>query len=175
MKDKVPFYEIVNMFFVGSVFSLLVVLLYFDSLPLELLRENLTLFSDWTFLISAVLLIAMYEVGFIINKAGSVIVTPILSKMKIWPRDEYHIDVSEISMKNAKFQSMITELVLVRSHIMMFLVLTAVAFRNNKDIYAVTFIVLTVVFVLAGRKHNARINTIRKDYQDRKDNEHQGD
>lgn len=173
MKDKVPFYEIVNMFFVGSVFTLLTLLLCFNSLPWDLVKDHLSLFSDWTFLISAVLLIAMYEIGFILNKAGSIIITPILSKTKIWPREEYHIDVSKIAKGNPKFQSMITELVLMRSHIMMFLVLAAIAFYNGKIIYAVTFIVLVVVFVLAGRMHNARINIIRKDYQ--KENEPQGD
>ena len=76
MKDKVPFYEIVNMFFVGSVFTLLTLLLCFNSLPWDLVKDHLSLFSDWTFLISAVLLIAMYEIGFILNKAGSIIITP---------------------------------------------------------------------------------------------------
>ena len=41
------------------------------------IKENADLLSDWSILISAVLLIAMYELGFIINKMGSVIIEPI--------------------------------------------------------------------------------------------------
>lgn len=170
MKDKVPFYELVNMFFVGSVFTILALFLCFDSLPLDFVKDNSPVLADWRFLISAVAFIAMYEVGFIINKIGSIIVAPLLSKTKIWPHEEYHVDVSEIAMKNARFQSMITELTLMRSHIVMFSALAIMSLCTGKGIYALPLVACIVIFVLAGRKHNARINTIRKDYQGRNDN-----
>lgn len=170
MKDKVPFYELVNMFFVGSVFTILALFLCFDSLPLDFVKDNSPVLADWRFLISAVAFIAMYEVGFIINKIGSIIVAPLLSKTKIWPREEYHVDVSEIAMKNARFQSMITELTLLRSHIVMFFVLTVISLCKGKVVYTVPFVICIAIFILAGRKHNARINIIRKDYQAQSNN-----
>ena len=124
MKDKVPFYNIVNMFFVGAVFSLCLAILFCDYIPFEWIKENAKLLSDWNIFISAILLIAMYELGFIINRMGSVIIEPVYrggkrKKFKIWPKDDYGIDVSEIEQINPRFQSMVTELILMRSHIMM--------------------------------------------------------
>ena len=114
MKDKIPFYNIVNMFFVGAVFSLCLILLLHSYIPFDWIKENAELLSDWSVLISAILLIAMYELGFIINRMGSIIIVPLysykkLKKFRIWPKENYGIDVSEIAQVNPRFQSMITE------------------------------------------------------------------
>ena len=137
-KDKIPFYNIMNMFFVGSVFSLVMVLLLHEYIPFEWIKENADLLSDWSVLISAVLLIAMYELGFIINRMGSVLIAPLYENkiLKIWPKDEYRIDVSEISEVNPKFQALITDLVLMRSHIMMSFILLIVAVIMKAWIWA---------------------------------------
>ena len=59
MKDKIPFYNIVNMFFVGAVFSLCLAILLRAYIPFEWIKENAELLSDWSILISVILLIAM--------------------------------------------------------------------------------------------------------------------
>lgn len=169
MKDKIPFYNIVNMFFVGSIFSLCLTILLREYIPLNWIKENAELLSDWSILISVVLLIAMYEVGFIINKMGSVIIEPIYrgekrKKFKIWPKDDYGIDVSEIEQINPRFQSMVTELILMRSHIMMCLILLVVTISRCEWIWSVVLVLLIVLFTLGGRKHNEKINIIRKGY-----------
>ena len=35
MKDKIPFYNIVNMFFVGAVFSIMVILMFVEKINIE--------------------------------------------------------------------------------------------------------------------------------------------
>ena len=169
MKDKIPFYNIANMFFVGAVFSLCLVILLRSNIPIEWIKENAELLSDWSILISAILLIAMYELGFIINRMGSVIIDPIyrstkLKRFKIWPKDDYGIDVSEIEQVNPRFQSMVTELILMRSHIMMCLILLIIAIVRCEWIWSVSLVALIVLFTFGGRKHNEKINIIRRDY-----------
>lgn len=178
MKDKIPFYNIVNMFFVGAVFSLCLILLLHSYIPFNWIKENAELLSDWSVLISAILLIAMYELGFIINRMGSIIIVPLYShkkfkKFRIWPKEHYGIDVSEIAQVNPRFQSMIIELNLMRSHIMMCAILLVIALIIGKWIWSASFAVLIVVFTLGGRQHNDKINIIRKEYSDRKIKEKQ--
>ena len=104
----------------------------------------------------------MYEIGFILNRASSVIVEPILAKFKIWPKYQYDKDVSEISESNSKFQSMITELVLMRTHILLYLLIAVISLFSPYKWFALVCIVLIVLFIFAGQKHNSKINKIRK-------------
>ena len=168
MKDKIPFYNIVNMFFVGAVFSLCLAILLRAYIPFEWIKENAELLSDWSILISVILLIAMYEIGFIINRMGSIIVAPIYEKLKLWPKEEYGIDVSELAQSNPRFQSMITEMNLMRSHIMMSFLLVVISLILGEWIWSGSFVVLIIVFTFGGKKHNAKINTIRKQASERK-------
>ena len=173
MKDKIPFYNIVNMFFVGAVFSLFLVILLWGYIPFDWIQENAELLSDWNILISAILLIAMYELGFIVNRMGSIIVAPFYQKIKLWPKDKYSIDVSELAQSNPRFQSMITEINLMRSHIMMFFLLLIVSVFMGKLIWGGIFLLLIAVFTFGGKKHNTKINIIRKQAAERKEKEKQ--
>lgn len=162
MKDKIPFYNIVNMFFVGSVFTLLVAVLFHNQLGfVDLSSPIFTFVKDWNVIISAVLLIAMYEIGFILNRASSIIIEPILTKAKIWPKYQYDKDVSEISKDNPKFEAMITDLVLMRSHILLYLILGVLSFFTPYTWFSFVCLVFIVIFIFAGKKHNKKINKIR--------------
>lgn len=163
MKDKIPFYNIVNMFFVGSVFTFIVVALFHGQFKVADLSTPIFGFlENWSVVISAIFLIVMYEVGFILNRASSVIVEPIFTKLKIWPKYKYDKDVSEISEKNSKFQSMITELVLMRTHILLYLIVAILSLFSPYKWFSLICVSFIAVFIFAGRKHNAKINKIRK-------------
>lgn len=170
MNNKIPFYNVVNMFFVGAVFSLFLAIMFYNYIPFEWIKANSELLSDWSVLISAILLIAMYELGFIINRMGSIIVAPAYKKIRIWPAEHYGIDVSELAQSNSRFQSMITELSLMRSHIMMFFLLLVFSLIRGKWIWCVCFVALIFVFTFGGRKHNEKINISRKQFSERKEN-----
>lgn len=162
MKEKIPFYNIANMFFVGSVFTFLVVALFhnqFEAIDLSL--PIFTFAKDWSVIISAILLIAMYEIGFILNRASSAIIEPILTQTKMWPKYKYDKDVSEISKDNLKFQSMITDLVLMRSHILMYVIVGVISLFSSYKWFSIVCFFFIVIFILAGRKHSLKINTIR--------------
>ena len=163
MKDKIPFYNIVNMFFVGSVFTFIIAVLFHDHFKSIDLSSPIFIFSkDWSVVISTALLIAMYEIGFILNRASSVIIEPILVKTGIWPRYRYDKDVSEISKNNSKFQSMITELVLMRTHILLYFIVAILSLFSSYKWFSLICGLLILLFILAGQKHNSKINKIRK-------------
>ena len=77
MNEKIPFYNIVNMFFVGCVFIIFLTPFFIDAIDLDIVKEYSTILSDWTTIISVVAIIAMFEIGFIINRLGSIIVEPL--------------------------------------------------------------------------------------------------
>ena len=56
---------------------------------------------------------------------------------------------------------------------MMCAILLVIALIIGKWIWSASFAVLIVVFTLGGRKHNDKINIIRKEYSDRKIKEKQ--
>ena len=79
MKEKVPFYEFANMFFTGASFSVLLVLLFYDYPGFfKKFIEIISPLKDWTVVVSAALLVAMYEIGFILNKTSSVLLGRLL-------------------------------------------------------------------------------------------------
>lgn len=167
MKDKTPFYNVANMFFVGSIFSILTVITFGDKIVIE--PKYLETAKERSVLTSAILIITMYEFGFIINRISSLIMEPILINTKIWPKDDYDIDVSEISEKNSKFQAMITEMNLMRSHILLYTCFSVISIFLGKWLSALTFILLVAIFVFGGKKHNTKINIIKEAYAKNKD------
>lgn len=167
MKEKIPFYNVANMFFVGCVFCLYTLILVYDRIPLDVLKNIGEILTNWTVVVSVFFLVSMFEIGFIINRLGSIIVEPLLVILRVWPREKYDVCVSQISQENAKFQSMITELNIMRSHIMICLLMFATAICLCRCYFALFMFGLILVFCIGGRKHNAKINIIKKAYAGR--------
>ena len=148
MKDKIPFYNIVNMFFVGATFLLANALLFHNYILLLKTDNQLyAVLKEWSVVTSAAIIIAIYELGFVLNRVSSVLIAPILEKTKIWPKEEYDIDVSELTKAHPKAQSMITDLVLMRTHILMYFILAIEALFSIHKIVSLVSILLIVLFV----------------------------
>lgn len=168
MKDKIPFYNIANMFFVGAVFAIANVLLFHECLlDMDLSSQFYMTLKDWSIVATAAIIVVVFEIGFILNRASSVLIAPILEKTKIWPKEKYNLDVSELSNKHPKFQSMITDLVLMRTHILMYLILAIESLFSLYKLASLVCLSIILVIVFSGRKHNARINIMRKSYAEK--------
>ena len=165
MKDKIPFYNIANMFFVGAVFAIANVLLFHECLlDMDLSSQLYMTLKDWSIVATAAIIVVVFEIGFILNRASSVLIAPILEKTKIWPKEKYNLDVSELSNKHPKFQFMITDLVLIRTHILMYLILAIESLFSPYKLASLVCLSIILVIVFSGRKHNARINIMRKSF-----------
>lgn len=168
MKDKIPFYNIANMFFVGAVFAIANVLLFHECLlDMDLSSQLYMTLKDWSIVATAAIIVVVFEIGFILNRASSVLIAPILEKTKIWPKEKYNLDVSELSNKHPKFQSMITDLVLIRTHILMYLILAIESLFSPYKLASLVCLSIILVIVFSGRKHNARINIMRKSFAEK--------
>lgn len=150
MKDKIPFYNIANMFFVGAVFAIANVLLFHECLlDMDLSSQLYMTLKDWSIVATAAIIVVVFEIGFILNRASSVLIAPILEKTKIWPKEKYNLDVSELSNKHPKFQFMITDLVLIRTHILMYLILAIESLFSPYKLASLVClsIILVIVFL----------------------------
>lgn len=165
MKEKIPFYDIANMFFTGAVFSTISSLLVYDKIQLSGNLQNLLSFcKDWSVIVGTAVLIIMFEIGLILNKAGSVLLGKLFEKT-LWPKTAYSIKVSELEKENEKFKSLNTELHVVRTHILMYFLLAILALIMKKWIPFVIFIVFVVMFIFAGKRTNKFMNKIKEDYE----------
>lgn len=165
MKDKIPFYNVANMFFVGAVFSVFNILLFHKCiLGIDLNSSVYVVLKDWSLVVTAAIIVIMFEIGFILNRASSILIAPVLERTKIWPKEKYDFDVLKLSRKDPKFQSIITELVLIRTHILLYLVLTVESLFSSYKLLSLACLALIIILLFSGRKHNARINTLRQSF-----------
>lgn len=174
MKEKIPFYHIANMFFVGSVFSFVTAVLFFDKLiAIDISTPIFSFLKDWNIVVSTILLILVYEIGFIINRLSSITIAPLFAKTKIWPKSKYDIDLTEICERYPKVQSMVSDFVLMRSHVLLYLIFAILSLFSRYKLLWIVFMCLSIIFIFAGKKHNDKINKIRESYEDLKKEEQQ--
>ena len=175
MKEKVPFYEFANMFFSGASFSVLLVFLFYDYPGFfKKFIEIISPLKDWTVVVSAALLVAMYEIGFILNKTSSVLLGRLLEHSKIWPREKYGISVSQLEEKVPKFRSLNIELHVTRTHIVMYLILFGVSMFLRKWFVGIVFLAIAILLLFAGKITNSFMNKIKSDYNSTEDNKSDG-
>ena len=86
MDNKIPFYNIVNMFLIGLIFVGCCIFIYFDTFVKVL---NSYAIPEINFITEAIITISflaiIYEIGYIINRIGSIVTEPILIKLKAFP------------------------------------------------------------------------------------------
>ena len=156
------------MFFVGAVFVIANVLLFHGCLlNMDPSSQLYITLKDWSVVATAAIIVVVFEIGFILNRASSVLIAPILEKTKIWPKEKYDLDISELSNKHPKFQSMITDLVLIRTHVLVYLILAIESLFSPYKLASLVCLSIILILVFSGRKHNARINIMRKSYAEK--------
>ena len=153
------------MFFVGAVFVIANVLFFHGCLlNMDPSGQLYITLKDWSVVATAAIIVVVFEIGFILNRASSVLIAPVLEKTKIWPKEKYDLDISELSNKHPKFQSMITDLVLIRTHVLVYLILAIESLFSPYKLASLVCLSIILILVFSGRKHNARINIMRKSY-----------
>lgn len=69
MKDKIPFYEIVNMFFTGAAFSIVLICLLYNNINISDKSKAIIEYCEkWSIVVGAGVLVLMYEVGFFVEQ-----------------------------------------------------------------------------------------------------------
>ena len=158
MDVKIPLYNILNMFLTGFVFLAGIIILY----PVTLI-EVVTgeVFIKLSTVPEIVLLLCLsYEIGLILNRAGSVIIEPVLIKTKFLRFSENYSLYAEASKKTPMLNTISREYALSRTSIVEFLVLAIWSTCIGKWLLSVCYLAVAIVFLFSCKKHSAKIATV---------------
>lgn len=158
MEIKVPFYNVVNMFLTGLVFAG-GLLLIFPELVIKLFST--AAFQGLGFAPELVITVCAfataYEIGLIINRAGSVIIEPSLKWLKMIPFNDDYVLFNDAKKKYQIMNTLSREYALSRTGIVLFLVLLVLALTASKWKISIACAAIVIVYYLSCRKHSQKI------------------
>ena len=161
MDVKIPLYNILNMFLTGFVFLAGIITLYPVTLIEVVTGEVFIKLSTVPEIVLLLCLIASsYEIGLILNRAGSVIIEPVLIKTKFLRFSENYSLYAEASKKTPMLNIISREYALSRTSIVEFLVLAIWSTCIGKWLLSVCYLAVAIVFLFSCKKHSTKIATI---------------
>lgn len=162
MDVKIPLYNILNMFLTGFVFLAGIITLYPVTLIEVVTGEVFIKLSTVPeiVLLFLCLIVSSYEIGLILNRAGSVIIEPVLIKTKFLRFSENYSLYAEASKKTPMLNTISREYALSRTSIVEFLVLAIWSTCIGKWLLSVCYLAVAIVFLFSCEKHSAKIATV---------------
>ncbi|MEG2453201.1 MAG: hypothetical protein RSA77_10000 [Clostridium sp.] len=158
MEIKVPFYNILNMFLTGLVFIGGCVIIYPDCTLMIFNNEIVKSLGTGPEVVITVCVFAVaYEMGLVINRAGSVIMEPLLKWAKLIPFNDNYLLFNEKKKQYPIMSTLSREYALSRTGIMLFLTLFVLSIIASRQLLAIACIVIALVYYFSCRKHAAKI------------------
>ena len=158
MDNKIPFYNIVNMFLIGLIFVGCCIFIYFDTFVKVL---NSYAIPEINFITEAIITISflaiIYEIGYIINRIGSIVTEPILIKLKAIPFDDDYKKYNDCKKQYPILNVLSREYALARTSLTLFLILDVFALLHKQWILALVFLLIALLFGFSCRKHAKKI------------------
>ena len=158
MEIKIPFYNILNMFLTGLVFfGGCAVVFPMDTLNL-LKNEIITSIGTGPEIVFTVCAFAAaYEIGLIINRIGSVIIEPVLKKVKLIPFDNDYVKYNKKKKEYPIMDILSREFALSRTGIALFVILSVLAVCAHAWIWSIVFALVGIVYFFSCKKHAQKI------------------
>ena len=149
MKEKLSLYEYLNFVLIGLIFTgCCVLVLKDDEWVKTIFKEIKSLSLGIEVVITSILFGLIYEIGFIINRIGSIVIEPIFKKFKIFNERKKQYPIMEVLSR---------EFALARTQISMFFILLVVSLLKQQFILSGVFFLLVLLFTLSMRKHSKKI------------------
>jgi hypothetical protein len=151
IKTEIPFYSVLNVFFVGVI----TVILFYGLWPNEM-KHTLGVISG-----SAHGYVGIYAVqclaGLIVNRVGSVVVEPLARQMKLLKWTEYGVYCEK--SKNDEILSILSrEYALSRSFTTLFLLISIAMLLTCNLVFFVVTLLVTLLFGCSMRKFSHKIS-----------------
>lgn len=161
MGEKIPFYNLLNMFLTGLVFTGCNIFIFIDKIILFVNSNAIDVKKvGFETIITICFFAVIYEIGLIINRIGSVIIEPALKKTKLIPFNDDYKKFNELRKENPILEVLSREYALARSSATLFLILSIIGITQNKWIPVVVFIATTILFIFSARKHCIKITKL---------------
>jgi len=158
MEIKIPLYNILNMFLTGLVF-IGGILIIFPEYALTVLNNEVikSLGTGPEIVITVSVFATAYEIGLIINRAGSVFVEKPLKLLKLIPFNDNYTLFNNRKKQYPIMSVLSREYALSRTGITLFFILFVLAFVAHKWPIVIACAAITFIYYLSCRKHSAKI------------------
>lgn len=161
MENKIPFYNIVNMLLTGFVFFGCCIFIYY-SIIINLLTTNVI--PEISIVTESIITIGIfsitYEIGYIINRIGSIIIEPILIKTKTISFNNNYKKFNDCSKEYPILGTLSREYALSRTSLTLFVITAILALLQKQWVLALVFLLITLLFSFSCRKHAKKILAI---------------
>lgn len=158
MKEKISLYEYLNFVLIGLIFTGCYVFICKDTELIKTIFEKIEALSlGIEVVITFILFGFIYEIGFIINRIGSIVIEPVFKNLKLI---EFKNDYKLFNERKKDYPIMgelSREFALARSQISMFIILLVISLLKKQFILAVIFFLLTILFTISMRKQSKKI------------------
>ena len=158
MEVKIPFYNLVNMFFAGLVFMGGCAVIY-PNYVVSILTSGVisSIGAEPEIVITVCAFAVAYEVGLIINRIGSVLVEPALKKIKAIPFNDDYVKFNEKKKEYPILNTLSREFAVSRTGIALFVILMILALCDMNKAFSGIFAVTVLIYFLSCRKHAKKI------------------
>lgn len=158
MEIKLPIYDLLNRFLIGLVFIGCVFFINISCFSQYINKDYFETLSIVPEIIITICIFAIsYEVGFIINRIGSVVLEPLLKKIHVVPFNNDYKLFNKAKEKYPIMDILSREYALSRTSIILFFSLAIIALFGENKILSIIFVMITIVFGLSCRKFAKRI------------------
>jgi hypothetical protein len=156
MDIKIPFYNIVNMFLIGLVFTGFCIILFFKDIHQFISTVDIDGLGFQT-LITISIFAVIYEVGLIINRIGSVLIESIFIKSKLIPFNTDYKKFNETKEQYPIMGTLSREYASSRSSFTMFFILIFISFIQQNWLLFIFSAIAAFLFFFSVRKHATKI------------------
>lgn len=158
MEIKLPLYDLLNRFLIGLVFIGCVFAINISCFKPYISKDYFETLSVGPEIIITICIFAIsYEVGFIINRIGSIALEPFLKKTHLISFNNDYKLFNKAKVKYPIMETLSREYALSRTSTTLFLLLTIIALVGEKKILSVIFVLFAIIFCLSCRKFAKKI------------------
>lgn len=165
MEAKIPFYNLLNMFLTGFIFTGCCIVLFNNQILTFIESDFFKSIKEINFGLETIITISfcavIYEIGLIINRIGSLLEN-ILKCIKAIPFDNDYKKFNERKQQFSIMSILSREFALSRTSMTLFLLLTIISSIQGKWIFSIFLLGLTVVFYFSTWKHAKKIVELMK-------------
>jgi len=167
METKIPFYNLLNMLLSGLIFTGCSIILFNEHITLliesDFFQSTKSINTGFETIITVSFFAVIYEIGYIINRIGSLMENVLKKSKTILPFNNDYKKFNEREKTFPKLSTLSREYALSRTSVSLFFIMMILSCLHKNWDFAMIMFLLTVLFYFSMRKHAGKIVELMKD------------
>jgi uncharacterized membrane protein (UPF0182 family) len=164
---KIPFYDLVNRFLIGTVFVAFFLVVFYGQ-SIDFIQSHhvlLSIASNFVLLSSLMVIVLTYMTGLIINRFSSVVIEKALIKLGfIQDYEKNYKDFNNCRKKSPFLYTLSREYALSRGNVALWILLAFLCLFSGHWVPMLISCIIAIVFLLSMNKYSGKIDKIIKDF-----------